>query len=116
MVERKYNGTFAKVQSKKDAISCGAGKSSIFIKANGKVLPCGEFQTFYIGDINQNTIEDIILNPNENLKKLLALNQKDLKTCKPCNSYENCLGGCRARAFEAESLTAPDPMSCIYYK
>ena len=84
--------------------SCG--KLSLAIKPNGDVTPCG-FMQVSIGNLLKEDISDIW----KNSPVLLKLRNKEAKgKCISCESYEECLGGCSARAYAMYSdFNQPDP-------
>ncbi|MDD5772712.1 MAG: GeoRSP system radical SAM/SPASM protein [bacterium] len=84
--------------------SCG--KLSLAIKPNGDVTPCG-FMPVSIGNILKEDISDLW----KNSPVLLKLRNKEAKgKCVSCESYEECLGGCSARAYAMSGdFNQPDP-------
>ncbi|MEW6088764.1 MAG: GeoRSP system radical SAM/SPASM protein [bacterium] len=84
--------------------SCG--KLSLAIKPNGDITPCG-FMPVSIGNILKDDFKDIW----KNSPVLLKLRNKEAKgKCVSCENYEECLGGCSARAYAVSGdFNQPDP-------
>lgn len=82
------------------------GKLSLNIHSNGDITPCG-FMSVTIGNI----LKDDIIKLWKDSPVLNALRNPTPKgKCASCNIYENCLGGCKARAFiVAGDFNNPDP-------
>ncbi|MFH1287449.1 MAG: GeoRSP system radical SAM/SPASM protein [bacterium] len=84
--------------------SCG--KLSLAIKPNADVTPCG-FMPITIGNILKDELSDIWKN-SPVLQKLR--NKKPQGKCIACGSYQECLGGCSARAYAVSgNFNQPDP-------
>jgi len=82
------------------------GKLSLNIKANGDVTPCG-FIPVVIGNLLVDDLKDI-WDGSTVLEKMR--NKKPREKCKTCKHYEECLGGCSARAYAMYGdFNAPDP-------
>jgi len=82
------------------------GKLSLNIRANGDVTPCG-FIPVTIGNLLTDDLKDI-WNGSTVLDKMR--NKKPREKCKTCRHYEDCLGGCSARAYAMTGdFNAPDP-------
>ncbi len=86
------------------------GKLSLYVKADGAVSPCGFIPT-PIG----NLLDDDLLEIWRNSQVLEAMRNKHARgKCVGCNCYEDCLGGCSARAFALTGdINNPDP-HCWY--
>lgn len=84
--------------------SCG--KLSLHLRPNGDLTPCG-FIPLVIGNILEEDFSRLwhdspILNQMRN--------KVPTGQCASCASYEDCLGGCSARAFaESGDFNSPDP-------
>lgn len=82
------------------------GKLSLNIRANGDVTPCG-FIPVTIGNLLTDDLKDI-WDGSTVLAKMR--NKKPREKCKTCRHYEDCLGGCSARAYAMTGdFNAPDP-------
>jgi len=82
------------------------GKLSLNIKSNGDITPCG-FIPIVIGNIVTDEFKEVWYN-SAVLEKMR--NKKPTGKCVSCGSYENCLGGCSARALALTGdFNNPDP-------
>lgn len=82
------------------------GKLSLNIHSNGDITPCG-FMPVPIGNIFKN---DIIKLWKESPVLAALRNPVPHGKCSGCNIYENCLGGCKARAYMLTGdFHNPDP-------
>jgi radical SAM protein with 4Fe4S-binding SPASM domain len=90
---------------------CGAGNLVCSVSASGDISPCSYLPSTYIaGNIKDLPLERI-------WSKSMVFNHiRSLKgntLCDGCESYRNCLGGCRARALSInKSINAPDSWAC----
>jgi GeoRSP system radical SAM/SPASM protein len=84
--------------------SCG--KLSLNLRPNGDITPCG-FIPLVVGNILHDDFEEIWYNS----PVLNKMRNKEAKgKCQGCGAYEDCLGGCTARAFATTGdLSEPDP-------
>ncbi len=84
--------------------SCG--KLSLHLRPNGDMTPCG-FIPLVVGNILQDDFEEVWYNS----PVLNKMRNKEAKgKCQGCGAYEDCLGGCTARAFATTGdLSEPDP-------
>lgn len=85
---------------------CHCGKETVWIDEVGNYFPCiflGESYT--IGNIKKDSYIDL-------WKKSLEITTvKGNDTCKQCNNYLNCRGGCRARALNLyKNINEIDPL------
>lgn len=82
------------------------GKLSLNIRANGDVTPCG-FIPLVIGNLLTDDLKDLW----DNSKVLDKMrNKKPKEKCLTCKHYEECLGGCSARAYAMYGdFESPDP-------
>ncbi len=82
------------------------GKLSLAIKANGDITPCG-----FIPTVIGNIVHDDLRGLWRSSPVLDALrHKKPLGKCRGCGHYEECLGGCSARALAVSGdVNAPDP-------
>lgn len=82
------------------------GKLSLNIKSNGDITPCG-FIPITIGNIVKDDLKEVWHNSSV-LDKMR--NKKPAGKCVSCNSYDDCLGGCSARALALTGdINNPDP-------
>jgi GeoRSP system radical SAM/SPASM protein len=87
------------------------GKLSLNIKSNGDITPCG-FIPIVIGNITTDELKDIWFN-----SPVLAKMRNKIPTgkCSTCKSYDDCLGGCSARALALTGdFNNPDPHCWIH--
>ena len=82
------------------------GKLSLNIKANGDMTPCG-FIPIVIGNIVRDDLQQV-------WKDSAVLdhmrNKKATGKCSGCSKYDDCLGGCTARALALTGdMNSPDP-------
>lgn len=68
---------------------CSVCHSSICIADNGNVFPCAGWQDYYIGNIKENSLEDI-WNNSEKIQYLRGLRRKDFPKCVQCLDKEFC--------------------------
>ncbi|HYF81639.1 MAG TPA: radical SAM protein [Clostridia bacterium] len=87
--------------------TCQAGRAELSILPNGDLIPCRYMSSMVFGNIITDDIAELWCN-SPVLKTL-----RDIKldnTCKECESYSQCLGGCRARAInQGLPVDSPDP-------
>ncbi len=82
------------------------GKLSLNIKSNGDVTPCG-FIPIVIGNIMRDDFKTMWTNSTV-LQKMR--HKVPTGKCAGCSSYEDCLGGCSARALAMTGdFNNPDP-------
>ncbi len=82
------------------------GKLSLNIRANGDVTPCG-FIPVVIGNLLTDDLKNLWDHSNV-LDKMR--NKKPKEKCLTCKHYEDCLGGCTARAYATTGdFNSPDP-------
>ena len=82
------------------------GKLSLNIKSNGDITPCG-FIPLVIGNIVKDELKHV-WDTSAVLDRLR--NKKPTGKCSSCKSYEDCLGGCSARALALTGdFNNPDP-------
>jgi len=82
------------------------GKLSLNIKSNGDITPCG-FIPVVIGNIVRDDLEKVWFN-SEVLERMR--NKRPTGKCAGCGKYEDCLGGCTARALAITGdMMSPDP-------
>ena len=96
------------MKTETDALVKGSvcGKLSLNIKSNGEITPCG-FIPIVIGNIVTDDLKKVWYE-----SKVLdqMRNKKPTGKCASCGSYEDCLGGCSARALALTGdFNNPDP-------
>ena len=82
------------------------GKLSLNIKTNGDITPCG-FIPIVIGNIVRDDLREVWRD-----SPVLARmrNKQPTGKCSGCSKYDDCLGGCTARALALTGdLNSPDP-------
>jgi GeoRSP system radical SAM/SPASM protein len=82
------------------------GKLSLNIKSNGDITPCG-FIPIVIGNIVSDDLKQV-WRDSAVLEKMR--NKKATGKCTGCSKYDDCLGGCTARALALSGdMNSPDP-------
>lgn len=82
------------------------GKLSLNIKANGDITPCG-FIPVVIGNIVRDDLREV-WRGSPVLERMR--NKQPTGKCSGCAKYDDCLGGCSARALALTGdLNSPDP-------
>ncbi|RNC64660.1 MAG: GeoRSP system radical SAM/SPASM protein [Desulfuromonadales bacterium] len=82
------------------------GKLSLNIKANGDITPCG-FIPIVIGNIVRDDLKQVWRDSPVLVK---MRNKQPTGKCAGCGKYDDCLGGCTARALALTGdLNSPDP-------
>jgi GeoRSP system radical SAM/SPASM protein len=82
------------------------GKLSLNIKANGDMTPCG-FIPIVIGNIVSDDLQQV-WKDSAVLEKMR--NKLPTGKCSGCSKYDDCLGGCTARALALTGdMNSPDP-------
>jgi len=87
---------------------CGASKMTCCISPVGDVFPCAFLQepSFKAGNVRTNRFRDI-WNNSSVFQQLRSLN---IETCKTCQRFEYCRGGCPAVAYHTyHDIAMPDP-------
>jgi GeoRSP system radical SAM/SPASM protein len=87
------------------------GKLSLNIKSNGDITPCG-FIPIVIGNIVRDELKDVWDN-SPVLDRMR--NKKATGKCTTCSSFDDCLGGCSARALALTGdFNNPDPHCWVH--
>lgn len=97
---------------------CGVGTSCFCIRANGDVVLCPVLSgpEFVGGNILKENIADIWLHSSI-FDSLRSCKVDQISECGGCEMKEKCIGGCKAKVFQAfERFDAPDPWSCLIHK
>jgi len=92
---------------------CGVGIDQCYIKSNGDMCFCPVLsdENFRIGNIKTDLIEDLWRSSAWDPVRTASVN--DMELCSHCLSKENCLGGCKAKAYNLTgSFKEPDPWAC----
>jgi radical SAM protein with 4Fe4S-binding SPASM domain len=95
-------------------VGCIAGKSSMTILADGEAVPCVclEDHFFSCGNAWRQTLRELWSAPAMRFYR----GEASIPSCKGCDEYAFCLGGCRALAFLAsQKADGPDP-ACRHWK
>ena len=92
-------------------------KSFISIAPQGDVYPCGEFsgiEKFRYGNINKNSLEDILSHP---LRVNLLGREKNIRDCDiDCEYQKLCHGGCMSNAYGSTGNIMDKDPYCSAYK
>ena len=87
--------------------SCNRHYYSVYIRANGDVIPCSGID-YVIGNIRTASLQDIISNSQE-LQQLRHIDETIKGKCKTCESKSLCYG-CRGNAYQlTKDFLAEDP-------
>lgn len=82
------------------------GKLSLNIKTNGDITPCG-FIPIVIGNIVRDDLREVW---RDSPVLTRMRNKQPTGKCSGCSKYDDCLGGCTARALALTGdLNSPDP-------
>ncbi len=81
-----------------DNLRCSAGVSVLAVNHNGDVLPCNNFDTIPLGNINKRSLYDIYCNP-ENANPLTDAIKIKGSECEHCDLLSDCHGGCAMVAY-----------------
>lgn len=91
-------------------------KDFISIGPQGDVYACDELSSaeeFRYGNINENSLEEILLNPT---RQELLKRKENIEECKSCEYQKLCYGGCMSHAYAfTGSIMSRDPY-CSAYK
>ncbi len=79
----------AKTMLSGDAPVCAAGIYNLCISSNGDAYPCNGWQTFTVGNINHESLQEIWNNSAE-LNKLRSIKRSDFQECTDCDATEFC--------------------------
>lgn len=95
---------------------CPAGRTTLTIKSNGDVFPCGLFsgnEEFNCGNILQQSLINIW-----NSKKMKDFRNIPIATqCKNCDLlFRTCTGGCRANAYHMLGHLYAADINCMIYR
>lgn len=98
-----------------DSYGCPAGRTSMTIKQDGTVIPCGVLpkKDFQCGNILKDGI-----NSAWNSRCMISLNEIPVaEQCKNCiQLYKNCTGGCRGNAYNLCGSLDVEDINCSVYK
>ena len=96
--------------------STSCQNSFISVGPQGDVYPCGRFdgvKEFQIGNINENSMEEIINNAK---RKQLQNRADNLKVCQPCEYKKICNSGCMHNAYMSRGRITDRDYYCASYK
>lgn len=98
-----------------DSYGCPAGRTSMTIKQDGTVIPCGVLpkKDFQCGNILKDGINSVW-----NSRCMISLNEIPVaEQCKNCiQLYKNCTGGCRGNAYNLCGSLDVEDINCSVYK
>ena len=93
------------------------------VKYDGSIYPCSlsrDYDLCKFGDLNKNTIEEIIENFLRSEKSNMFFEYKNngqIEKCNNCSENTECTRGCRIRAFKwNNSLISSDPFACKIFR
>jgi radical SAM protein with 4Fe4S-binding SPASM domain len=86
---RKVNFTEIDSKDTGDDIVCGVCVSSICMVANGNVYPCAGWQSYVVGNVYKQSLQDIWDNSPQ-VKYLRGLRKKDFSKCRACPDKSFC--------------------------
>ncbi len=89
---------FSKPGPELDQLRCNAGSGVLAVRANGDVIPCNNFDTFVLGNLQRERLADI------HQRGTVAAALTDLirikgSVCEKCSLLSCCRGGCPMAAF-----------------
>lgn len=92
-------------------VGCAAGKETLFITANGDVIPCPFLGDYRIGNIIHTKLEEIWQAEKFDLFRSFGLGKLKGK-CRTCENLGGaCYGGCRAAAYAYHGdILGEDPL------
>jgi radical SAM protein with 4Fe4S-binding SPASM domain len=91
------------------AYACGAGVTSLGIRADGRIVPCQVFTSPVLGHVSTDSLESVLRGPAR--AQFLASNVIPDK-CRACDLFSHCMR-CPADAmFETGELTGIPQESC----
>jgi radical SAM protein with 4Fe4S-binding SPASM domain len=84
-------------RNRSNDIVCGVGNSSICMVANGNIYPCAGWQDYVLGNIKEQSLNDI-WKTSQKLRYLRSLRKKDFPKCINCEARGFCAMcmGCNA--------------------
>lgn len=81
-----------------------------------RLYPCTEAREHdecLIGNINEQSLRDLLLSYEENDDKWIPCDCIKLPECETCSKSGSCHGGCRLRALRFHGdISKPDPFNC----
>lgn len=94
-------------------LSCGAGKTTLSVGADGSVYPCHMLQSseYCMGNILHDPMEKILGSPVHSAFEEVTV--ENIDGCSSCTYRYLCGGGCRARAATANGLNTKDPYCAL---
>lgn len=98
--------------SKDYIVGCHCGDTTIAIKPDGSVVPCGYVKLF-VGNVKNNHLHDIWRYSPLLLNLRKAKNRPAEGPCKKCASFPKCRGGCIIQTLNIDGnnckISGPDP-------
>lgn len=113
-VENIDNDALKKKSKSLDDFVCSVCQTSLCITENGVVYPCAGWQSYEVGNVKDQKIEDIWRN-SDKIKYLRRLRRKDFRECINCNDYEYCTM-CMVRNANENESSDPLVVSKFYCK
>ena len=97
-------------------MKCSLGDGELSISCTGDVYPCQLLhdEKFYLGNIQENTLEEIYKSPKNNNFKTHTVDCID--KCKICDFKYLCGGACQARHFSETGSIDKAGDFCEYEK
>ena len=104
---------------------CGANRSLVAIAASGEVLPCNQMSGYFankgisLGNVKSESLQQILLDSPylETVLTTVSRVREHDGSCRACEHWELCLGGCRALAMGLKGHElAADPAKCAYFR
>lgn len=96
--------------------NCGVGRSNLFIRSDGAVLPCPMFSDLIVGNVRHQSVADI-WNTSGLLAQLRQMSALDCEKCRVCPHLKVCGGGCMADIYRRTgNLGYLDPFECAYFE
>ncbi len=90
-------------------LSCGAGKTTLSVGADGNAYPCHMLQApeYCMGNLLHNSLDAILASPVR--RELESATVENIDGCSLCDYRYLCGGGCRARAAIVDGPHTKDP-------
>lgn len=92
-----YDKYFDKLSSNNRCFNCGSGKEKVYIYPNFNVYPCTCLTDFCIGNIKDESLEDIIKGMSN--KNFYNYNILENSICNQCKYKNFCNGGCMGMSY-----------------
>lgn len=106
--KEKYNITWQSVHPPIAGAACNRHFYSVYIKANGDVIPCAGID-LPVGNVRDGRLQDMILS-SPVLQELRHADQRVKGKCRDCDAGDLCYG-CRGNAYQiTKDYLAEDPL------